>query len=108
PAGKPGSRGEIGWPRDAAWADAVGRLRSGVAVAVDYGHLRDGRPPLGTVTGFRAGRQVTPVPDGTCDVTAHVAMDAVATAAGTPYALVTQREALKALGMDGGRPPVDL
>ena len=50
----------------------------------------------------------TPIPDGTCDVTAHVAMDAVATAAGTPYELITQREALKALGLDGARPPRDL
>jgi hypothetical protein len=35
-------------------------------------------------------------------------MDAVAVAAGTPYTLISQREALKALGVDGGRPPLDL
>jgi SAM-dependent MidA family methyltransferase len=104
----PGTRAEIGWPRDGAWADAVGRLRLGLAVAVDYGHLRDARPPLGTMAGYRGGRQVAPLPDGTCDVTAHVAMDAVASAAGAPYALVTQREALRALGVDGGRPPLEL
>jgi len=101
-------RAEIGWTRDAAWADAVGRVRRGCALAVDYGHLRARRPALGTLTGFRGGRQVAPVPDGSCDVTAHVAMDAVAVAAGTPYRMSTQREALKALGVDGGRPPIDL
>ncbi len=101
-------RVEIGWPRDAAWADAVGQVRRGCALAIDYGHRRDDRPPFGTLTGFRGGRPVTPVPDGSCDVTAHVAIDAVAVATGTPYVLVRQREALKALGVDGGRPPLDL
>ena len=101
-------RAEIGSPRDRAWADAVATVRRGAALAVDYGHLRDRRPAHGTLTGFRGGRQVPPVPDGSCDVTAHVAMDAVAGAAGTPYALISQRDALKALGVDGGRPPLDL
>jgi SAM-dependent MidA family methyltransferase len=104
----PLSRVEIGRPRDVAWADAVSAVRRGCALAVDYGHLRGSRPAHGTLTGFRAGRQVAPVPDGTCDVTAHVAMDAVAVAAGTPYTLMTQRAALRALGVDGGRPPLDL
>jgi SAM-dependent MidA family methyltransferase len=104
---EPGERAEIGWPRDVAWADAVSSVRRGCALAVDYGHVRDRRPALGTLTGYRGGRQVAPVPDGTCDVTAHVAMDAVAEAAGTPYALVTQRDALRALGVDGARPPLD-
>jgi SAM-dependent MidA family methyltransferase len=105
---EPGERAEIGWPRDVAWADAVSSVRRGCALAVDYGHIRDRRPDLGTLAGFRDGRQVAPVPDGSCDVTAHVAMDAVAEAAGTPYALVTQRDALRALGVDGGRPPLEL
>ena len=101
-------RVEIGWPRDAAWADAVHQVRRGCALAVEYGHLRGERPAHGTLTGFRYGRQVPPVPDGSCDVTAHVAIDAVAAAAGTPYRLVRQREALRALGVDGARPPLDL
>jgi len=108
PGGWAGARVEIGWPRDLAWADAVSKVSRGCALAVDYGHLRDERPGLGTLTGFRGGRQVEPVPDGSCDITAHVAMDAVARAAGTPYALIRQRKALKALGVDGGRPPIDL
>jgi SAM-dependent MidA family methyltransferase len=101
-------RVEIGWPRDTAWADAVHRVRRGCALAVDYGHVRAERPRFGTLTGFRGGRQVPPVPDGSCDVTAHVAMDAAAAAAGTAYRLIGQREALRALGVDGARPPLDL
>ncbi|MFI7523055.1 SAM-dependent methyltransferase [Micromonospora globbae] len=107
-----GVRAEIGRSRDEAWADAVGRLDRGLALAVDYGHLRDGRPVDGTLTGYRGGRQVPPVPDGSCDVTAHVAMDSVASAgarvAGCAYALGSQREAMRALGADGGRPPLSL
>jgi SAM-dependent MidA family methyltransferase len=104
----PAGRVEVGWPRDAAWAEAVGRVARGCALAVDYGHLREGRPALGTLAGYRDGRQVVPVPDGSCDVTAHVAVDAVASAAGIPYEIVAQREALKALGVDGARPPLEL
>ncbi|MFV2116710.1 SAM-dependent methyltransferase [Micromonospora sp. LOL_025] len=107
-----GARAEIGRTRDDAWAAAVGRLDRGLALAVDYGHLRDGRPVDGTLTGYRGGRQVPPVPDGTRDVTAHVAVDSVASAgatvAGCAYDLVSQREALRALGADGGRPPLSL
>jgi SAM-dependent MidA family methyltransferase len=101
-------RAEIGWPRDTAWADAVHQVRRGCALAIDYGHLREERPAFGTLTAFRGGRQVTPVPDGSCDLTAHVAMDAVAAAAGTPYRMIRQREALRALGIDGARPPLEL
>ncbi|MDO3703709.1 SAM-dependent methyltransferase [Micromonospora sp. C28SCA-DRY-2] len=107
-----GTRAEVGRSRDAAWAEAVGRVDRGLALAVDYGHLRESRPVDGTVTGYRGGRQVPPVPDGSCDVTAHVAMDSVASAgervAGCAYALGSQREGLRALGADGGRPPLSL
>ncbi|MFG2104114.1 SAM-dependent methyltransferase [Micromonospora echinaurantiaca] len=105
-------RAEIGRTRDEAWAEAVGRLDRGLALAVDYGHLRENRPVGGTLTGYRGGRQVPPVPDGSCDVTAHVAIDSVASAgervARCAYALGTQREGLRALGADGGRPPLSL
>ncbi|BCJ43268.1 hypothetical protein GCM10010168_44230 [Actinoplanes ianthinogenes] len=101
-------RVEIGAPRDAAWAEAVSRVRRGAALCVDYGHRRDERPPFGSLTGFRDGRQVAPVPDGGCDVTAHVAIDAVASASGYPYEMVRQRAALQALGVSGARPPLAL
>ncbi|GAA4933159.1 SAM-dependent methyltransferase [Actinoplanes utahensis] len=99
---------EVGSSRDAAWAEAVGAVRRGVALCVDYGHVKAERPAFGTLTGYRDGRQVQPVPDGSCDVTAHVAMDAVACAAGVPFSMVRQREALRALGVDGSRPSLDL
>ncbi|WP_327033662.1 SAM-dependent methyltransferase [Micromonospora ureilytica] len=105
-------RAEIGRTRDEAWADAVSKIERGLAVAVDYGHLRENRPVHGTLTGYRGGRQVPPVPDGSSDVTAHVAMDSVASAgaavARCAYSLVLQREALRALGADGGRPSLSL
>lgn len=120
---EPGLRAELGAPRDAAWARAVACLHAGLAVAVDYAHERAERPPYGTLTGFRAGREVRPVPDGSCDLTAHVALDACA-AAGARAAGVaedptpgpaqgaaaptirTQRAALHALGVRGRRPPL--
>jgi SAM-dependent MidA family methyltransferase len=107
-----GGRAEVGRTRDEAWAGAIAKLDRGLALAVDYGHLREGRPVDGTLTGFRGGRQVPPVPDGSCDVTAHVAMDSVASAgervARCAYTLVSQREGLRALGADGGRPLLSL
>ncbi|MER8029153.1 SAM-dependent methyltransferase [Streptomyces bauhiniae] len=109
-AAEGGLRAEIGLPRDRAWAAAVGRMERGLAVAVDYTHTLATRPPYGTLTGFRAGRETAPVPDGTCDITAHVALDACAAAGsahGTPR-LLTQREALRALDVTGARPPLTL
>ncbi|CAL9465187.1 SAM-dependent methyltransferase [Streptomyces sp. enrichment culture] len=104
-----GLRAEIGLPRDRAWASAVGTVARGLAVAVDYGHTLGTRPPFGTLTGFREGRETAPVPDGSCDLTAHVALDACAAAVPGPGGrLLTQREALRALGLTAGRPPLAL
>ncbi|ARF79786.1 SAM-dependent methyltransferase [Kitasatospora aureofaciens] len=107
PVAEPGEVVEFGGPRDAAWARAVAGLERGLAVAVDYGHTAGRRPPCGTFTGFRDGREVPPVPDGSCDVTAHVALDAIAVP-GLHSLWTTQREALRALGVSGGRPPLTL
>ncbi|MGF1429661.1 SAM-dependent methyltransferase [Kitasatospora sp. LaBMicrA B282] len=102
-----GERVELGGPRDAAWAAAVGALDRGLAVAVDYAHRKSDRPTFGTLTGFGAGREVAPVPDGGCDLTAHVALDAAA-APGFHTLWTTQRAALHALGVSGARPPLQL
>ncbi|MGH3328296.1 MAG: SAM-dependent methyltransferase, partial [Streptomycetales bacterium] len=63
-----GDRAEVGRLRDAAWASAVGTLRAGIALAIDYGHLREDRASgayaAGTLAGYRRGRAVPPVPDG--------------------------------------------
>ncbi|MFD3973350.1 SAM-dependent methyltransferase [Streptomyces cyaneofuscatus] len=109
PLSVPGERAEIGLPRDEAWAGAVGSLDAGLAVAVDYAHVRGARPPFGTLTGFRGGREVHPVPDGSCDLTAHVALDACAAAVAHGVAELTdQRTALGRLGVSGERPPLSL
>lgn len=79
-----GLRAEIGLPRDLAWASVLDRVVRGLAVAVDYAHTSDTRPPFGTLTGFREGRETAPVPDGSCDITAHVALDACAAAGASP------------------------
>jgi SAM-dependent MidA family methyltransferase len=104
-----GDHAEIGSPRCAAWADVIGRLARGVAVGADYGHVRAARPPLGTLAGYLDGRMVRPIPDGSRDITAHVAVDACAAAGRSAGAaqtmLTTQRRALRALGLCGARPP---
>jgi SAM-dependent MidA family methyltransferase len=111
PRGEPETRAEIGLTRDAAWLAAVGSVERGVAVAIDYAHTKDGRPPYGTLSGYRQGRQVDPVPDGSCDITCHVALDscAAATAAVVDWSKsYTQRAALHELGVSGARPPIAL
>jgi SAM-dependent MidA family methyltransferase len=107
PATGQGFRMEIGLSRDRAWAAAAGTLARGLAVAVDYAHTAAARPPFGTLTAFREGREMRPVPDGSCDITAHVALDACA-AAFPGARLLSQREALHALGLSGARPPLAL
>ena len=128
PLSTPGDRAEIGRTRCRAWAGVVRRITRGVAIAADYGHQRSGRPGQGTLMGYRDGRAVRAIPDGSRDITAHVALDACADAARTggasrmapagrvmtagraAYAtatvLTTQRQALRALGVTGGRPPL--
>jgi SAM-dependent MidA family methyltransferase len=112
PLDEPGDRAEIGRPRDAAWAAAIGSLRCGLAVAIDYTHELGARPAYGTLCGYRDGRAVPAVPDGSCDITAHVALDACAAAgqeAGAAATLrATQRDALRALGVRGARPSLEL
>lgn len=103
PTGVAGERVEIGLPRDLAWADLVSRVDQGLVVAVDYGHRGGDRPSAGTLTAYRRGHQVVPVPDGTCDLTAHVAMDSL-----DHDELVDQRTALRGLGVDGRTPPIEL
>lgn len=99
-----GARAELGAPRDEAWATAVGSVTRGLALAVDYGHLAGARPLFGTLTGFRDGRETVPVPDGSSDLTVAVALDSL----GVHHLLLTQREALRLLGVHGGRPPIAL
>ncbi len=110
----PGDRVEVGLTRDAWWQGHVRlleRLGPGLLLAVDYAHDAAARPPLGTLSGYRRGRLVPPVPDGSCDVTAHVALDAVEAAGraagAAPGVLLRQDEALAALGVRDTDPGAD-
>lgn len=105
----PELRAEIGLARDAAWRQAVAVLMRGIAIAIDYAHVRASRPLFGTLTGYTHGRQTVPVPDGSCDITAHVALDACAAAARAEWTVHgVQREALHSLGISGARPDIAL
>jgi SAM-dependent MidA family methyltransferase len=105
----PAARAELGTARDAAWRRAVSALDRGIAIAIDYAHTRSSRPPFGSLTGYAQGRQTTPIPDGSCDITAHVALDACAAAAQADWTVhSTQRAVLHSLGITGGRPDLAL
>jgi SAM-dependent MidA family methyltransferase len=105
PLAEVGDRAEVGRPRDEAWAQTVRALRRGQALAIDYAAdpLRD---VAGTLTGYRDGRQVLPVADGSMDLTAHVLFESLAAQSGGAH-LTTQRAALQDLGLRGARPPYD-
>ena len=98
--------------RDAAWASVIERLERGRAIAVDYAHPVDNRPAVRHAHRIPRRRDGVAHPRRTCDITAHVALDACAEAgrAGRRdiHTLSTQRDALRALGITGARPPLDL
>lgn len=99
----PPGRVEIGRTRDEAWAELVRTATGSVLIAIDYHHTACSRPPDGTLTGYRRGRRCTPIPDGTVDITAHVALDSVARAgidAGAYESLLRdQRNVLRAFNI---------
>lgn len=80
--GGPGARAEVGTGRDAAWRDVVRRLGRGRAIAVERGHVAGDRPRLGSLRSPVGEEEATDrcVPDGLRDLTADVALDAVASA----------------------------
>lgn len=98
-----GDRAEVGATRDAAFGALRSRIDSGLLIAVDYGHLRADRPRWGTLAGYRDGVQCPPQPDGSTDITAHVAMDTLE--AGE---LVHQRELFNRLGLRPEVPDIAL
>ena len=103
---EPGTRAEVGSSRDAAWSEVVRRVTRGLVVAVDYGHTREDRPPFGSMRSYRDGSEVDVRPDGSRDVTAPVAVDALVDRVGG--CVLTQREALHRLGVTGTRPDLKL
>ena len=77
PTDEPGARVEVGLARDDAWAAVLDAWHPLRAVAIDYGHTAGTRPPSGTLAAYRDGEVVLPVPDGSADLTAHVALDSL-------------------------------
>lgn len=100
---RPGGRIEIGIARDEIWSALVSRVHDGLLVAVDYGHVEGERPDGGTLTAYVHGARITAVPDGSCDLTAHVAMDTL-----EHDELIRQRDVLRDLGLRGHNPDVAL
>ncbi|HEY9294023.1 MAG TPA: SAM-dependent methyltransferase [Microlunatus sp.] len=103
PAPEAGARAESGLSRDLAWTAMLEGLRraGGLALMIDYGHTRGDRPFAGSLTGFVDGRQVAARPDPMINLTAHVAVDAVAAAgeavgAATDF-MIDQRTAINRL-----------
>ena len=82
PATKPLARREVGLPRELLWRRLTQILASGHAIAIDYAHrLDDRRSGLwdgGTVKGFVDGAPCRPRPDGSVNITSHVALDSCA------------------------------
>lgn len=89
PRDAPAARIEVGVARDAAWTVIAGLVSDGMAIAVDYAHVREeraaGRWDGGTLAGYLNGRPVSPIPDGGRNLSAHVALDACAAASPAPH-----------------------
>ena len=103
----PGSVVEVGRARDEFWAALVDG-HEGLALAVDYDHLRAARPRGGTLLGYRDGLARAPELDGSMDLTAHVALDAVAARVGPAHLLARQTRFLTALIGRPVNPPHEL
>ena len=92
-----GARAEVGLPREHWWADVCARLRTGACLAIDYGHLL-ARPTAAWAASRRIGRPSVPGGvRGDRDITADVAVDALAGPVGGPC--VDRLIALLALGI---------
>ena len=101
------------WPNPGATVGIRTRARRGVGTSGRASRTRFGpdrrlsgsflgtRPSSPTLAGFRDGREVEPLLDGSTDLTCHVAIDfTAATATGLPWNVLTQREALHWLGVE--------
>ena len=85
PRREPAARIEVGCARDDVWRTLTDLVPDGLAIAIDYAHTRQDRDAGvwdgGTLVGYHEGRICRPVPDGRCNITAHVALDACAASA---------------------------
>lgn len=94
PGLRPGMQIEVGISRDLLWQQLMHQWPHTIGILIDYGHtLREraiGTWDGGTMAGYRSGRLVSPQLDGRTNITAHVAVDAIA--AVTPYSVITRLE----------------
>lgn len=100
PITEPGERAEVGTRRDEMWRDITAGVAAGLVVAVDYA-ADPSRLLEGTLTGYRDGHRRLPTPDATMDLTAHVLFESLE---GPGDTLLSQREALRRLGVDATPP----
>jgi len=103
PDRRAGDRIEIGGPRDEVWGELIASLVAGIAVVVDYA-INEPAHRGGTLTGFRDGQPVPAIPDGSCDLTAHVQFEPLRRAGDL---LTSQRDALRRLEVTADRPRYD-
>ena len=82
PTVRPFMRCEVGRARDICWNQLTSVVTSGFAIAVDYAHTYEDRVrglwDGGTLAGYAHGAIATPVANGKSNITAHVAIDALA------------------------------
>jgi SAM-dependent MidA family methyltransferase len=101
-----GQRAVVGLARDRWWSHVCSRVGDGVCAAIDFGHTLADRPAIETPTSYRRGRQYPPCFDARHDITAPVAVDAVASAVGGR--IERQRDVLRRRVSPPGQPSVDL
>lgn len=77
PLTEEGDRVEVGRTRDLAWGDLLSRVCRGAAIAIDSGHVASTRPRHGSLTAHGGASVARPVPDGSCDLSAKVAVDSL-------------------------------
>ncbi len=76
---QPGARAEVGTTRDRMCRELVDRVEHGMAVFIDYS-FNDEPFTQPTLVGYQHGRLVRPIPDGRCNLTAHVELRSCAAA----------------------------
>lgn len=100
PATVPAARREIGLTRDNTWRTLLGLFDTGCAIMIDYCTTQQERSTglfdAGTLIGYQHGRATRPIPDGSMNITAHVAVEsliAVGTDLGKPAANIRRESA---------------
>ena len=113
-----GARAEIGISRDEAISAVAKMINRGTLLVIDYAHdlgrRTSGAWTFGSLAGYRNGRMVDPVPNGNCDITAHVALDSCGAAVleglaaqgkSVSATIQSQRDVMERYGLSTTLPP---